>query len=142
MATATAPNSVEKFFESAWSWIKKAFTTAENEAPAIMATANAIAPEAEAIFALTDPAAAAIVNPIVNEVQADLATVVTMAKNGSFSSIPNFITSIKANFSTLVSEAHIKDAGSLAKAQGILSSIVAALNSISASAQAATPAAA
>ncbi|MFC5861106.1 hypothetical protein ACFPT7_02245 [Acidicapsa dinghuensis] len=133
-------NPIVTIFDDVKNWIGKAFKKVESEGPAIIATINQVAPEAEAVFALVDPVAAAIVNPIATEVVGDLGTVQAFAKQGAFSSIPNFASAIVTNLKTIASEAHISNPASLSKAQGIVSAIEAMLESVSNTAAAETTA--
>ena len=121
-------------FDDAKSVLAKLFKAAKNDGPAVLNVINEVTPEAEILFTLIDPAAAAVADPIITEVQGDFVTIYNMAKAGDFSSISSFVTSIKANLGTLATASHITDPNSLAKAQGIVSAISSALNSVLAAA--------
>jgi hypothetical protein len=111
-------------------WFKKVFKNAPQETASALAVVNEIAPEAEILFALVDPAAAAIVNPIATEVQADLAVVAKTLANGGTASVPAFLSSIQANLASLLSAGHIKDPASVTKATGIVAGIQSMVNDV------------
>ena len=110
-------------FDDVKTWFAKVFKNAPKDTAAALAVLNTAAPLFEAVLAAVDPAVAIVVDPIVTIVQADMGTVAGMLQNNQITGIGTFLSSIKANFSTLLSEAHITDAASVSKANVFLSVI-------------------
>ncbi len=103
------------------SWFGKVFKNAPKATAAALSVLNTAAPLFEAVVAVTDPAAAVIIDPIVTVIQADLGTVSQLLANGNITSVGSFLAAIKNNFSTLLTEGHITDTASVAKANVFLS---------------------
>jgi len=116
-------NEFAVVFGDVKSWFAKVFKNAPKDVAIALSVLNSAAPLFEAVIAVTDPAAAVIVDPIVVTIQADLGTVSSMLANGQISSVGTFLAAIKANFSTLLTEGHVTDAASVAKANVFLSVI-------------------
>ncbi|MGO8792921.1 MAG: hypothetical protein ACLQVL_36800 [Terriglobia bacterium] len=117
-------------FSDVDSWFKKVFSKAPNVTATALAVLNTAAPIFEAVIAIVDPALATVADPIITTIQADLGTVAAMLKNGNITGVGSFLSAIKANFSTLLSEGHITDTESVAKANaflGIIDSIASDL---------------
>jgi hypothetical protein len=122
--------SVKTVFDDIKSWFDKVFTKAPDWTVTALSAINTVAPEAELLLALVDPAASIIVTPIVTEVQADLGTVANLLKNGATATLGTFLTSIKANLSSLLTDSHITDAASVTKATAIVGAITGVVDSI------------
>jgi hypothetical protein len=129
-------------FEDIDSWFKKVFKNAPSWTVSALSAINTVAPEAELVLALVDPAAAAIANPIITEVQADLGTVASLLKSGNTVNLGTFLAAIKANLSTLLTAGHITNPASVEKATGIVSAINSVVTSIQSQLPVAAPAAA
>ena len=108
-------------FSDVKSWFGKVFKNAPRATAAALSVLNTAAPLFEAVVAVTDPAAAVIIDPIVTVIQADLGTVSQLLANGNITSVGSFLAAIKNNFSTLLTEGHITDTASVAKANVFLS---------------------
>ena len=108
-------------FSDVKSWFGKVFKNAPKATAAALSVLNTAAPLFEAVVAVTDPAAAVIIDPIVTVIQADLGTVSQLLANGNITSVGSFLAAIKNNFSTLLTEGHITDTASVAKANVFLS---------------------
>jgi hypothetical protein len=120
---ADMANEFVVIFDDVKTWFAKVFKAAPKAAAAALAVLNTAAPLFEAVIAVVDPAVAVVVDPIVTIVQADMGTVASMLQNNQITNIGTFLTSIKNNFSTLLTEAHITDEASVAKANVFLSVI-------------------
>jgi hypothetical protein len=103
------------------SWFLKVFAKAPKATAAALSVLNTAAPLFEAVVAVTDPAAALIIDPIVTVIQADLGTVSQLLATGNITSVSSFLVAIKNNFSTLLTEGHVSDTASVAKANVFLS---------------------
>jgi hypothetical protein len=121
---------VKSVFDDVKDWFGKVFTKAPSWTVAALSSINVVAPEAELVLALVDPAASVIVTPIITEVTADLGTVATMLKNGNITNLGTFLTSIKTNLSGLLTAGHITDPASVTKATGIVDAIIGVVDSI------------
>ncbi len=108
-------------FSDVKSWFGKVFKNAPKATAAALSVLNTAAPLFEAVVAVTDPAEAVIIDPIVTVIQADLGTVSQLLANGNITSVGSFLAAIKNNFSTLLAEGHITDTASVAKANVFLS---------------------
>lgn len=114
------------------SWFKKAFVNPPSWEASALSAINTVTPEVEIALALVDPAAAAIADPIITEVQADLGTVANMLKSGNTVNVGTFLTAIKTNLSTLLTDGHITNPASVEKATGIVGAVSNVLDSIAA----------
>jgi hypothetical protein len=123
-------NPVVTFFESIGSWFKKVFKNVPAWNVIALSALNTVAPIFETVFGLVDPAAAAIVTPIITAIQTDLGTVSQLLASGNTVNLTTLLNAIKANFSTLISEAHISDPESVAKAQAAEATITSELEAI------------
>lgn len=110
-------------FDKIKSWFSKVFKNVPSDLVTARAALNTAVPLFEEVVAVADPALAAVIDPIVTEIQTDLGTVAGMLQTGSTSTLSGFLTAIKTNFSTLLSEAKITDAASVAKANSFLAVI-------------------
>ena len=108
-------------FSDVKSWFGKVFKNAPKATAAALSVLNTAAPLFEAVVAVTDPAAAVIIDPIVTVIQADLGTVSQLLATGNITSVGSFLAAIKNNFSTLLTEGHITYTASVAKANVVLS---------------------
>lgn len=117
-------------FDDVKSWFSKVFKNAPKAAASALAVLNTAAPLFEAVVAVVDPALAVVADPIITIIQADLGTVSSLLANNQITSVASFLAAIKSNFSTLLTEGHITDAASVAKANvflGVLQSIASDL---------------
>lgn len=122
--------TIKTAFEDIEGWFKKVFKSAPSWEVTALSAINTVAPEAELVLALVDPAAAVIVTPIITEVQADLGTVANLLKSGNTVNLGTFLTAIKTNLSSLLTDGHITDAASVQKATGIVAAIIGVVDSI------------
>jgi hypothetical protein len=123
-------NEFVVLFDDVKSWFAKVFKAAPKATAAALSVLNTAAPLFEAVIAVVDPAVAVVADPIITVVQADLGTVSQMLTQGNVTGIGSFLTAIKNNFSTLLTEAHITDTASVAKAnvfQSVIDSIASDL---------------
>jgi hypothetical protein len=125
-------NVIVSIFDDIGAWFKKVFKNAPSWEVTALSAINTVAPEAEIILTLVDPAAAAIVTPVVTEVQADLGTIANLLKSGNTVNLATFLTAIKSNLSNLLTEGHITDPASVTKATGIVNAIIGVVESIAA----------
>jgi hypothetical protein len=118
------------FFENIGSWFKKVFKSVPAWNVIALSALNAVAPVFETVFALVDPAAATIVTPIITQIQADLGTVSQLLASGQTVNLATLLIAIKTNFATLLQEAHITDAASVAKANAAETTITSELEAL------------
>jgi len=116
-------NELVTLFDDAKSFFAKVFKNAPSDTAAALSVINTIAPEAELVFALVDPTLAVVANPIITEIQADLATVANLLKSGNTVSVGTFLTAIKSNLTALLTAGHITDPTSVTKVTGIVSAV-------------------
>lgn len=124
-------------FDDIKGWFGKFFKKAPSWTVTALASISVVAPEAEILLDLADPAVGAIVTPIITEVIADLGTVANLLKNGNTANLPSLLAAIKANLSSLLTAGHITNPASVTKATGIVGAIIGVVDSISAEAAAA-----
>lgn len=110
-------------FDDVKSWFGKVFKNAPKDTAVALSVLNTAAPLFESVVAVEDPALEAAIAPVVTTIQADMGTVSSMLANGQITGIGSFLSAIKSNFSTLLTEAHITDTASVAKANAFLSVI-------------------
>ena len=108
-------------FDDIKSWFAKVWKKVPSDIVVAQSALNAAAPIFEEVVTVVDPALAVVVDPIVTVVQIDLGTVSALLKAGTVTNISTLLAAIKANFSTLLSEAHITDTETVAKANTFLS---------------------
>lgn len=123
-------NEAVTVLEDIGAWFKKVFTKAQPWEVTALSALNTVAPEAELVLALVDPAAALIATPIITEVQADLGTVANLLKSGNTVNLGTFLTAIKSNLATLLTAGHITDPASVQQATSIVGAITGVVNSI------------
>jgi hypothetical protein len=111
-------------------WFAKVFKNAPSAEVTALSALNTVAPEAEILLDLIDPAAGAIATPIITEVQADLGTVANLLKSGNTVNLGTFLAAIKSNLSLLLTEGHITDPASVTKATGIVGAISGVITSL------------
>lgn len=121
---------MHNFFDHVKSWFSKVFTNAPAWNVAALSTLNRVAPEVEIVFSLVDPADAKEINPIINEVLADLGTASQLLKTGQTSGLVGMLNSVKGNLSGLLAAGHIKNADNQQRAQGVLDAVIAAVDSV------------
>ena len=109
--------------EKIGAWFLKIFKKLPAWNVTALAALNVAAPYVEGVLAVVDPAVASVVDPIIQIVQTDLGTVSSLLAAGSTANLTTLLTAIKDNFATLLSEAHVTDPASVAKANAFLSEI-------------------
>lgn len=118
------------FFKKIEGW----FATVFKNAPAWNVTAlsalNIIAPLVETVVDLADPALGAVMTPIVTQVQAALGTTSQLLAAGNTSGLTGLLNSIQTNFSSLLTEAHITDPASVAKANAAATTLTSEIQAI------------
>ena len=87
------------------------------------------APFVEGMLAVTDPAAAALVDPIITRLETGLTTIYSLANQGTTSgaTLATTLAAFQADLTTLESVAGIKDAATQAKIATITSEVQAIL---------------
>jgi len=87
------------------------------------------APFVEGVLAVTDPAAAALVDPIITRLETGLTTIYSLANQGTTSgaTLATTLAAFQADLTTLESVAGIKDAATQAKIATITSEVQAIL---------------
>lgn len=123
-------NFIETALDDVKNFFKKAFKSAPSATATALAAVNVAAPEVELVLSFVDPEAAAIANPIITEVQADLGTLASLLKNGNTTNVPTFAAAIKANLSSILAAGHIKSADSVSKAQAIVNAVNGVMNNL------------
>lgn len=126
-------NSVLTFFESIGGWFRKVFKNVPQWNVVALSALNVVAPLVETVFELADPQAASIVTPIFTQIQADMGTVSGLLQSGNTQNLTSMLNAIKSNFSTLITEAHISNPDSVAKANAAEATITSELEAIIAS---------
>jgi hypothetical protein len=111
-------------------WFKKVFKKSTAWNVVALSALNVVAPLIETVLDLADPAAGAAVTPIFTEIQTDLGTVSQLLSSGNTSNLSALLNGIKSNFSALLTEAHITDPASVAKAQAAQATITSELEAI------------
>ena len=125
-----AANEFVVIFGDVKKWFAKVFKNAPKVAASALAVLNTAAPLFEAVIAVVDAPLAAVADPIITVIQADLGTVSSLLANNQIANIGTFLAAIKSNFSTLLTEAHITDTASVAKANvflGVIESVASEL---------------
>jgi len=110
------------FFEKVGSWLKKLFTNPKTE-QTILATIKYVAPFIETLVGLAAGGPAEIlVTNIVNQVQADLATVAVVVQEGippagstAAQQAETALNSIKTNLTALLADADVKNSAKVAE---------------------------
>ncbi len=77
-------------FSDVKSWFGKVFKNAPKATAAALSVLNTAAPLFEAVVAVTDPAMAVIIDPIVTVIQADLGTLSQLLATGNITSVGSF----------------------------------------------------
>lgn len=122
--------TIVTMYDDVKGWFAKVFKNLPKDEVAALSALNVVAPDAEILLALVDPAAAVIATPIITEVQADLGTIATLLKNGNTVNLGTFLTAVKTNLSALLTAGHITNPTSVTKAQGIVAAIIGVMDSI------------
>jgi len=118
------------FFKNIETWFAKVFEDAPKWNVVALSALNIIAPIFETVFTLVDPAVAGIATPIITQIQTDLGTTSQLLASGNASGLTGLLNSIKANFATLLKEAHITDPASVSKANAAEATITSELEAI------------
>jgi hypothetical protein len=131
----TVTMSIESFFagipkaaHTFGAWFEKEWAKLYKDAPAIEKVADATltyaGPALDLVLADVDPAAAAVVAPIIAEAQKDLSVA-----NGliyDFGATPNaasILTTVENNLGSILAAGHIKNSATVAKLTGIINGI-------------------
>lgn len=115
-------------FEKIGAWFKSLFTK-PNWASVALASVNVAAIAFEGVTAALDPALAAVADPIITDIQAKMATAVSLIRNANVTNAATVLATIEADLSQIESVANISDATTKAK----IDAIVATLNAVIAS---------
>ena len=122
--------SVSSIFKSIESWFGKVFKNAPAWNVIALSTLNVVAPLIETVVSLAEPAFAPVVTGIFTQIQTDLGSASALLAAGNANGLTGLLNSIKSDFSTLLTEAHITDPASVAKAQAAEASITSELEAI------------
>jgi hypothetical protein len=116
------------FFKSIGAWFAKVFKKLPAWNVIALSALNVAAPLLEDVLKLADPAAEALVAPVLTRIQGGLGTVT----GGSTKNLVSELAAIKAEFPDLLTAANITDPASVSKANSILAVITAELDEIAA----------
>ena len=116
-------NAVLTEVEKIGSWFAKVFKKLPAWNVQALAALNVAAPYVEFVLEEADPAAAIVIDPIITVVQTDLGTVSSLLASGSTVNLATLLSAIKANFSVLLTEGHITNETSVAKADAFLAEV-------------------
>ena len=143
--------SIGSFFSKAYAEIKKLFGKEPQVAQVVRSVITYVGPIAETIIALAAGGpAGAIATTVINAVESDLATVSVVIQQGtpapgstSEASVIAALNSVKANLSTLLADADVKNAAKASEittaANLILGEVEAALTNLTAPSVPAAP---
>jgi hypothetical protein len=118
------------FFKNVETWFSKVFSKAPSATATALAVVNTVAPMAEVVIAMVDPSEEAVAQPIITEIQADLAVLANTLKSGSTTNVNNLVASIQANLSNLLAAGHIKDPATIQKATALVNLISSELKAL------------
>lgn len=122
--------SIKTIFESIESDFAKLFSKTPTVLQVVSTDIAVVAPIVETIIALTgNEAGAAGVAFVVNQVEVDLTTALTVIKtSGSTASVKSVLQAVVANLPQILSAGDIKDAATLAKVEAAVNLVVSELN--------------
>jgi hypothetical protein len=120
------------FFKSIGAWFAKVFKKLPAWNVIALSALNVAAPLLEDVLKLADPAAEALVAPVLTRIQGGLGTVSGLLTGGSTKNLASELAAIKAEFPDLLTAANITDPASVSKANSILAVITAELDEIAA----------
>jgi hypothetical protein len=122
--------SLKTIFESIESDFAKLFSKAPTVLQVVETDIAVVAPVVETIIALTgNEAAAAAITVVVNQVEVDLTTALTVIKtSGSSPNVKSVLQAVVANLGSILSAGDIKDAATLAKVEAAVNLVVSELN--------------
>lgn len=123
-------NIIVTEFEKVKAWFSKVFKKLPAWNVIALSALNTAAPLVETIVDLADPAVGAVITPIVTAIQADFGTVASLVSSANTTNLTTFIAAIKTNLGTLLTEAHITDTTSVAKAEAAFTDITSELEAI------------
>lgn len=113
------------FFSTLKSDFEKLFGKSPTYVHFALSAIQFAAPVVETILAVSDPAAGALVAPIITRVEAGLATAYSLASEGTASgaTLGTTLSAVQADLASLESVAGIKDANTQAKIATVLAEI-------------------
>jgi hypothetical protein len=122
--------SIKTIFESIESDFSKLFSKAPTVLQVVSTDIAVVAPVVETIITLTgNEAGAAGVALVVNQVEVDLTTALTVIKtSGSTASVKSVLQAVVSNLPAILSAGDIKDAATLAKVEAAVNLVVSELN--------------
>ena len=122
--------SLKTIFESIESDFAKIFSKAPTVLQVVETDIAVVAPVVETIIALTgNEAAAAAITVVVNQVEVDLTTALTVIKtSGSSPNVKSVLQAVVANLGSILSAGDIKDSATLAKVEAAVNLVVSELN--------------
>ena len=122
--------SLKTIFESIESDFSKLFSKAPTVLQVVETDIAVVAPVVETIIALTgNEAAAAAISVVINQVEVDLTTALTVIKtSGSTASVKSVLQAVVSNLPAILSAGDIKDAATLAKVEAAVNLVVSELN--------------
>ena len=130
-SVVVAPVVQTSFFKKVELELKKLFVHAPGWEASAAATMTYIAPMVETLVALTDPAAAPVVNGLIAKVQSAMAAATVVIKDaGPTPTLNTYLNSILANLVQIEDAAQIKDPGTTAKLTALVGTITGEVQAI------------
>lgn len=123
-------NAIVTEFEKIGSWFKRVFKKLPAWNVIAMSALNVAAPLVETIVDLADPAAGAVLTPILTSIQSKFGTVASLLGSADTTNLSSTLTSIVDDLPTLLEVANVKDATSVAKATAAITTIASELQAI------------
>lgn len=119
--------TLKGFFSTLEADFIKIFKKTPNYVHFALALVTYAAPFVEGVLAVTDPAAAALVDPVITRLETGLTTIYSLANQGTASgaTLATTLAAFQSDLSTLENVAGIKDAATQAKIATITSEVQA-----------------
>lgn len=134
-ASTTAPAIHLSFFTRLKNWLKEHLTHVPAAEVQVSSAVNYIVPFVEELDTLLDPAAALVVNPILDKVKTGLAALALTIKDASpagTANVQSILASLATNATALETAFQVKDASTQARATSILTLISGEVSAIAA----------
>ena len=129
--------SFKTFFEKVGAELEKLFGAGSKIEQQIQAVVTYVAPIVSGIISFADPAIAPLVNKVIAIVQADLATLSTVAQDTTITAgstaaatAVSVLTSIKTNLSGLLQMAEVKNSAKISQITSAVNTVVAEVQAI------------
>lgn len=121
---------IETEFSKVKTWFSKVFKTLPAWNVVAATALNVAAPLVETIVDLADPAAGAVLTPVLTKIQADFGTVASLLASGNTTNVSTFLNAIKTNLPQLLAAAQISDPASVAKSTAAVATITSEIDAI------------